>query len=85
MDSGGGKDFIGVSFDGRPSNYREFRRKTILAIAGLEEKHVHLAGPRLLARLQGEAWRATEHLGVAELRKDDGWLQVIHTLDKHYK
>ena len=85
MDSGGSKDILSVTFDGRPSNYREFRRKTILAIAGLEEKHVHLAGPRLLARLQGEAWRATEHIGIAELRRPEGWLTVIRALDRHYK
>ena len=71
-------------FDGRPGNYREFRRKTILAVAGLEEKHVHLAGPRLLTRLQGEAYRATEHLSVADLRRSDGWMQVIRALDAHY-
>ena len=80
-DSGFFRDLV---FDGRPANYREFRRKTILAVAGLEEKHVHLAGPRLLTRLQGEAYRATEHLSVSDLRRSDGWLQVLRALDKHY-
>ena len=80
-DSGSFRDLV---FDGRPGNYREFRRKTILAVAGLEERHVHLAGPRLLTRLQGEAYRATEHLAVSDLRRDDGWLQVIRALDTHY-
>jgi len=80
-DSGSFRDLV---FDGRPANYREFRRKTILAVAGLEEKHVHLAGPRLLTRLQGEAYRATEHLSVSDLRRSDGWLQVLRALDKHY-
>ena len=56
-----------------------------MAVAGQENKLAHLAGPRLLQRLQGEAWRATEHLQVAELRKPDGWLEVIHALDKHYR
>ena len=54
-----------ISFDGCPSGYRDFRRKTLLAIAGLEDKHAHLAGPRLLTRLSGEAWRATEHLSIS--------------------
>ena len=74
-----------VSFDGKPSGYRDFRRKTLLAIAGLEDKHAHLAGPRLLARLSGEAWRATEHLNIAELRTPTGFLTVIKALDEHYK
>lgn len=80
-DSGSFRELI---FDGRPGNYREFRRKTVLAVAGLEEKHIHLAGPRLLSRLQGEAYRATEHIAVSELRKPDGWLRVIRALDHHY-
>ena len=43
-----------------------------------------LAGPRLLTRLQGEAYRATEHLPMSDLRREDGWLQVIRALDTHY-
>lgn len=77
--------FFDLQFDGRPAGYRDFRRKTILAVAGQENKHAALAGPRLLQRLQGEAWRATEHLRIADLRKQDGWLEVIHALDRHYK
>ena len=77
-DSGSFRDLV---FDGRPANYRVLRRKTILAVAGLEEKHVHLAGPRLLTRLQGEAYRATEHLSVSDLRRSVGWLQVLRAID----
>ena len=74
-----------ISFDGCPSGYRDFRRKTLLAIAGLEDKHAHLAGPRLLTRLSGEAWRATEHLSISQLRSPEGFLTVIKALDEHYK
>ena len=82
----GGKDALrDVSFDGKPSGYRDFRRKTLLAIAGLEDKHAHLAGPRLLSRLSGEAWRATEHLNISQLRSPDGFMVVIKALDEHYK
>ena len=79
------QSFYSLSFDGKPASYREFRRKTILAVASLESKHVHLAGPRLLARLTGEAYRATEHLNVSELRQEDGWTKVIRALDAHYQ
>ena len=80
----GGKDALrDVSFDGKPSGYRDFRRKTLLAIAGLEDKHAHLAGPRLLSRLSGEAWRATEHLNISQLRSPDGFMVVIKALDEH--
>ena len=78
-------NFRDLQFDGKPSGYRDFRRKTILAVAGQENKLAHLAGPRLLQRLQGEAWRATEHLRIADLRQPNGWLEVIHALDQHYK
>ena len=82
----GSKDALrDITFDGRPSGYRDFRRKTLLAIAGLEDKHAHLAGPRLLSRLSGEAWRATEHLNIATLRTPQGFLTVIKALDEHYK
>ena len=54
--------FKDLSFSGAPSEYRLFRRKILLSVASLEEKHVYLAGPRILNRLTGEAWRATEHL-----------------------
>ena len=73
------------NFNGQPSGYRDFRRKVILSVAGLEDKHAYLAGPRLLSRLSGEAWRATEHLSVGSLRQSDGWLKVIRALDDHYK
>eukprot|EP00435_Cladocopium_sp_Y103_P058445 s521_g20.t1 len=60
-------------------------RKVILSVAALEDKNQHLAGPKLLSRLSGEAWRCTEHLSVAELRSDKGWLIVLDCLDKHYR
>ena len=74
-----------LSFDGKPSGYREFRRKLILGAASLEDKQQHLAGPRVLSKLSGEAWKATEHLSVADIRSTDGWLQVVKTLDNHYR
>ena len=77
--------FRDLQFNGQPSGYRDFRRKVILSVAGLEDKHTYLAGPRLLSRLSGEAWRATEHIPVGSLRKADGWLKVIQALDDHYK
>ena len=77
--------FKDISFDGRPGNYREFRRKVILSVAALEDKVQHLAGPKLLSRLTGEAWRCTEHLSIAELRSNNGWLRVLECLDRNYK
>ena len=77
-----------LQFNGQPSGYRDFRdfrRKTLLAVASLEDKHAHLAGPRLLSRLSGEAWRATEHLPINKLRSSEGWLEVIKALDNHYR
>ena len=44
-----------------------------------------LAGPKILTRLTGEAWRAIEHLSISELRSEDGWLLVLRALDNHYK
>ena len=52
--------FKDISFDGRPGSYREFRRKVILSVAALEDKVQHLAGPKLLSRLTGEAWRCKD-------------------------
>ena len=77
--------FRDLAFDGRPGNYREFRRKVILSVAALEDKSQHLAGPKLLSRLTGEAWRCTEHLSVSELRTSHGWTKVLECLDKHYQ
>ena len=75
--------FKDLQFNGQPSGYRDFRRKTLLAVASLEDKHAHLAGPRLLSRLSGEAWRTTEHLPINKLRSSEGWLEVIKALDNH--
>ena len=77
--------FRDLVFSGTPSEYRLFRRKIILNVASLEEKHVRLAGPRILTKLTGEAWRATEHLSVTELRAENGWMKVLQALDSHYK
>ena len=77
--------FRDLVFSGAPSEYRLFRRKILLNVASLEEKHVKLAGPKILTRLTGEAWRATEHLSISELRSEDGWLRVLQALDRHYK
>ncbi|CAE7239120.1 RE1 [Symbiodinium sp. CCMP2592] len=80
-----GDPFRDLVFSGAPSEYRHFRRKILLNVASLEEKHVKLAGPKILTRLTGEAWRATEHLSISELRSEDGWLRVLQALDGHYK
>lgn len=77
--------FRDLQFNGQPSGYRDFRRKVILAVASLEDRHAHLAGPRLLSRLSGEAWRATEHLRIGDLRQSNGWLRVVTALDEHYR
>ncbi|CAE7492506.1 GIP [Symbiodinium sp. CCMP2456] len=77
--------FKDLTFSGAPSEYRLFRRKILLSVASLEEKHLYLAGPRILNRLQGEAWRATEHLSIGELRTEQGWLKVLRALDDHYR
>ena len=77
--------FKDLTFSGAPSEYRLFRRKILLSVASLEEKHVYLAGPRILNRLTGEAWRATEHLSIGELRSEKGWLSVLRALDDHYR
>ena len=77
--------FSALAFGGSPSEYRQFRRKVLLYVASLEDKHVKYAGPKILTRLSGEAWRATEHLSVAELRSEKGWLRVLQALDQHYR
>ena len=77
--------FKDLVFNGAPSEYRLFRRKILLSVASLEEKHVHLAGPRILNRLTGEAWKATEHLSIGDLRTDKGWQHVLTALDEHYR
>ena len=77
--------FKDLTFDGRPGSYREFRRKVILSVAALEDKNQHLAGPKLLSRSSGEAWRCTEHLSIAQVRSKEGWLKVLECLDKHCK
>ncbi|CAE7551398.1 RE1 [Symbiodinium necroappetens] len=77
--------FKDLVFNGAPSEYRLFRRKILLSVASLEEKHVYLAGPRILNRLTGEAWRATEHLAIGDLRSEKGWLRVLQALDEHYR
>ena len=77
--------FWDLTFDGRPGQYREFRRKVLLSVAALEDKNQHLAGPKLLSRLSGEAWRCTEHLSIADVRSTRGWLTVLGCLEKHYR
>ena len=80
-----GDPFKDLTFSGAPSEYRLFRRKILLQIAALEEKYIRLAGPRILSRLTGEAWKATEHLQISELRTEKGWLRVLTALDQHYR
>ena len=43
--------FKNLTFDVRPGSHREFRRKVTLAVAALEDKNQHPAGPKLLSRL----------------------------------
>ena len=77
--------FKDLMFSGNPSEYRQFRRKILLNTAALEEKHIRLEGLKILTRVSGEAWRATEHLSIAELRAEaeDGWMRVLSVLDTH--
>ena len=63
--------FKELQFEGKPSGYRDFMRKVLLGVAGLEEKHAHLAGPRLLAkafRRSMETDRTPEHQRAEEAR-----------------
>ena len=78
-----GDFFRDLTFGGSPSEYRHFRRKILLHIAALEEKQLKLAGPKISTRLTGEAWRATEHLSVGDLRSEQGWLKVLKAPDDH--
>ena len=80
-----GDPFKDLTFSGAPSEYRLFRQKFLLQIAALEEKYIRLAGPRILSRLTGEAWKATEHLQISELRTEKSWLRVLMALDQHYR
>ena len=72
-------------FSGAPSEYGLFRRPILLRVASFGEKHVRLAGPKILARISGETWRATEHLSVDQLHSEDGWMKVLQALDDHYR
>ena len=63
-----GTTFKALVFSGSPADYRQFRRKILLHVASL----VRLAGPKILTRLSGEAWKATEHLSVGDLRSEGG-------------
>ena len=57
----------------------------MLSVASMEERYIRLAGPKILSRLTGEAWRATEHLSIQHVRGEDGWLRVVRALAAHYK
>ena len=80
-----GDPFRDLTFSGAPSDYRAFRRKILLSIAALEPKQLPYAGPRILTKLQGKAWRATEHLSVSQVRGEEGWSTVLKALDSHCK
>ena len=77
-----GDPFRDLTFGGAPSNsdYRAFRRKILLSVAALEPKQL-----QYVTKLQGEAWRATEHLSVSQVRGSEGWSTVLKALDAHYK
>ena len=74
------EDEMGI-FNGKPSQYRSFRRKLLMRVGGMKDKHLKLAGPRILKSLKGEAWEATEHLTVAELRTPTGWVKLLECLE----
>ena len=73
------------TFDGRPAGYRTWRRKLLLYVGRVEDKRHYLLGPHILGHLSGDAWDATEHINVARVRNDTGWIKVLKILDKHYK
>ena len=85
MSTDKGGPFRDLMFSGAPSDYKAFRRKILLLIASLEPKQLPYAGPRILTKLSGEAWRATEHLPVAQVRGDGGWSTGLKALDAHCK
>ena len=50
----------------------------LLSVAALEPKQLPYAGPRILTKLQGVGWRATEHLSVLQVRGEEGWSTVLN-------
>ena len=58
--------FRDLTFGGAPSDYRAFRRKILLSVAALEPKQLPHAGPRILPKLQGEAWPGLWRRGLVD-------------------
>ena len=55
-----------------------FGGRFLLSVAALEPKQLPYAGPRILTKLQGVGWRATEHLSVLQVCGEEGWSTVLN-------
>lgn len=70
-------------FDNKRENYVEWKGKVDdwIGIVGDRVKH---KGVILRSILTGEAWNLVSGIPIEELRKDEGWQDIIEIMDKKY-
>ena len=73
-------------FDGKPSSYREWRKRITLY---QKKMKIIKKGPEgvinLLTSFSGPVWKQVEHLADFAPEAEDGFEQVLSTLDKIYQ
>ena len=72
-------------FDGKLDQYRDYRKRALLYLNGLEDNKQSLAAPRLISNLTGPAFECFRERDPANFRNDNGVLQMLAVLDERYQ
>ena len=73
-------------FDGRPSSYREWRKRiTLYQKKMVLAKRAPEGVINLLTSFSGHVWKQVEHLAETATEQEDGFITILQTLDRIYQ
>ena len=73
------------AFDGRLDQYRDYRKRALLYLHGLEDTKQALAAPRLISNLSGSAFECFRERDPGAYRHADGVAQMLAVLDSRFQ
>ena len=73
-------------FDGRPSSYREWRKRiTLYQNKMVLAKRATEGVINLMTSFSGHVWKQVEHLADTATEQEDGFSIILQTLDRIYQ
>ena len=73
------------TFDGKLDQYRDYRKRALLYLHGLEDTKQLLAAPRLISNLSGSASEVFREKNPGDFRHANGVMEMLRVLDARFQ